>query len=126
MQTAQGQRTGEAYMRPSGAAAAQQPPGAPASAARTTPAGTPPMKPSAPVASRPPERGVEPAGPTKDEKVLQQDSAAECGPETVESRKTSEAKSAIQMLKELNELKEAGAITEEEYEMTKKNLLKKI
>jgi len=47
-------------------------------------------------------------------------------PEMVESRTSNEAKSAIQLLSELNELRERGAITQEEYEMSKKRLLRKI
>jgi hypothetical protein len=47
-------------------------------------------------------------------------------PEMVESRTAAEAKTAIEMLHELNELRNEGAITEEEYEISKKRLLRKI
>jgi hypothetical protein len=47
-------------------------------------------------------------------------------PQMVESRTAAEAKSALEMLHELNELRNEGAITEEEYEISKKRLLRKI
>jgi hypothetical protein len=47
-------------------------------------------------------------------------------PDMVESRTAKEAGSAIKMLKQLNELKAAGAITAEEYEASKRKLLRKI
>ncbi len=47
-------------------------------------------------------------------------------PEMVETRLASDAKSAVEILHELNELKNEGAITEEEYNIYKKRLLRKI
>jgi hypothetical protein len=47
-------------------------------------------------------------------------------PEMVESRTATEAKSALEMLHELNELRNEGAITQEEYEISKRRLLRKI
>jgi len=47
-------------------------------------------------------------------------------PEMAESRAAGEAKTALEMLHELNELRNEGAITEEEYESSKKRLLRKI
>jgi hypothetical protein len=72
------------------------------------------------------EQVIEPPEPPKDEKVFHEDKGAVWSPQMVESRTTTEAKSAIQMLQELNELKEKGAITQEEYETTKKHLLRRI
>ncbi len=47
-------------------------------------------------------------------------------PEIVENRVTNDAKSAIELLHELNELRSEGAITEEEFQIHKKRLLRKI
>ena len=47
-------------------------------------------------------------------------------PQMVEARLTSESKSALESLKELNNLKKEGALTEEEYERAKSKLLKKL
>lgn len=47
-------------------------------------------------------------------------------PEMVESRLQNDAKSAVDLLHELNQLKNEGALTEEEYEIHKKRLLRKI
>lgn len=47
-------------------------------------------------------------------------------PEMVESRIASDAKSAVELLHELNQLKTEGAITEEEFQIHKKRLLRKI
>ncbi len=47
-------------------------------------------------------------------------------PEMVEKRMTNDAKSAVELLHELNELRSEGAITEEEFQIHKKRLLRKI
>ncbi|MEA3558239.1 MAG: Ig-like domain-containing protein, partial [Candidatus Thermoplasmatota archaeon] len=47
-------------------------------------------------------------------------------PEMVGSRVASDARSAVEMLHELNQLKTEGAITEEEFQIHKKRLLRKI
>lgn len=47
-------------------------------------------------------------------------------PEMVETRLVNDAKSAVDMLHELNELKNEGAITDNEYEIYKKRMLRKI
>ncbi len=47
-------------------------------------------------------------------------------PDMVESRVSTEAKTAVELLHKLNELKQEGAITEEEYEVSKNRLLRKI
>jgi len=39
---------------------------------------------------------------------------------------STEAKTAVELLHKLNELKQEGAITEEEYEVSKNRLLRKI
>jgi len=47
-------------------------------------------------------------------------------PEMVERRMTNDARSAVELLRELNDLRAEGAITEEEYQVHKKRLLRKL
>jgi hypothetical protein len=47
-------------------------------------------------------------------------------PDMVEKRTKKESQTAIETLKELADLKEQGVITEEEFEQSKRKLLKKI
>jgi hypothetical protein len=130
-QHAQGQRVGEGYVRPpvSKPAPVQQPPSPsaqPQQSAPPIPSSPAPQAPAPPVINELNEQVIEPPEPPKDEKVFHEDKGAVWSPQMVESRTTTEAKSAIQMLQELNELKEKGAITQEEYETTKKHLLRRI
>ncbi|MCK5773630.1 MAG: putative Ig domain-containing protein, partial [Thermoplasmata archaeon] len=64
--------------------------------------------------------------PQQPEGEFHQDNTHIWSPEMVESRMSNEAKSAVELLHELNQLKNEGAITEEEYQIHKKRLLRKI
>ena len=65
-------------------------------------------------------------GQVSQQNVYHEESGKVWSPEMVESRTSKDAESAIKMLKQLNELKAAGAITQEEYDVSKKRLLRKI
>ena len=64
--------------------------------------------------------------PKQEEGVFHQDNTQVWSPEMVESRMSTEAKSAVELLHELNQLKNEGAITEDEYQIHKKRMLRKI
>ena len=64
--------------------------------------------------------------PQQPERVFHQDNTHIWSPEMVESRMSNEAKSAVELLHELNQLKNEGAITEDEYQIHKKKMLRKI
>ena len=65
-------------------------------------------------------------GTEGDQGVYHEESGGVWSPDMVEKRTASEAKSAVEMLKDLKELKDSGAITEEEFEVSKRRLLRKI
>jgi uncharacterized membrane protein len=58
--------------------------------------------------------------------VYHQSTGAVWTPDMAISRSAKEAESSVQLLKELNELKRTGGISDEEYERSKRRLLRKI
>jgi hypothetical protein len=83
----------------------------------------PPVTPFEPAAVE--ESILEPPAPGP-EAVYHEDEDHLWTPQMVHQRSVQESENAVHMLKELNDLKKMGAITEEEYEISKKRILRKI
>jgi len=62
----------------------------------------------------------------KNKEVYHEDSKGVWSPDMVEKRTAADAKNAVEMLKDLKELKDSGVITDEEFEVSKRRLLRKI
>ena len=87
----------------------------------------PSLEPEAQLVDPPPplEPVIEEEKTTQDE-MFHQETSSVWSPEMVETRVANEARSAVEMVHDLNRLREEGAITEEEFQIHKKRLLRKI
>jgi len=71
------------------------------------------------------ESFLEPPAP-EGQTIFHEDHDHLWSPQMVEHRSVQETENALQMLKELNDLKKTGALTEEEYDISKRRLLRRI
>jgi hypothetical protein len=62
----------------------------------------------------------------KEKATMHEESSGVWSPDMVEKRVEKEAKSAVEMIEKLGEMKEKGLISDEEFESSKRRLLKKI